>query len=405
MTFVNFAVETYRPLGNESGTNTTKSIRCIRTEPPTTGKRKLPSRSSGPSPSKPRSYGMPCQRRHKEDQFWHPSHSDPPPTNYTPGILTILKGALKKSHAENNTARAVLCYERTTHISRELFDSGWGCGYRNFLMACAALMDQKIQPLYFCHLDAPLPPGVWNLQQWIEDAWKQGYDEIGAKELGHQLVGTKKFIGTGDIYVAFISRGISCRLVDFDLKRSTKGPRALTDWVVQYFSDPARKQGSVHDVLRNASPVVATDKMPVILQYRGHSVTIIGFEVARSGEINLLVFDPSHIFAKKIRSAALTDPQNVTFTSSKLSKTLRVGQQKSRSRSKSPVSRKRTRLGPDLEGPIVISDSEDDEEGHDPASHCTLCAGDVIKIFRWKMSKLESVFRKLLHEISYSCWH
>lgn len=79
-------------------------------------------------------------------------------------------------------------------------------------MACAALMDQPIQPLYFCHLDDPLAPGVRNLQQWIEDAWKQGslsilwllyplillvgYDAIGAKELGNKLVGTKKFIGT-----------------------------------------------------------------------------------------------------------------------------------------------------------------------------------------------------------------
>jgi len=80
-------------------------------------------------------------------------------------------------------------------------------------MACAALMDQQIQPLYFCHLDHPLAPGVRNLQQWIEDAWKQGlpvsilwllypliwlvgYDAIGAKELDNKLVGTKKFIGT-----------------------------------------------------------------------------------------------------------------------------------------------------------------------------------------------------------------
>lgn len=357
-------------------------------KPLSTGKRKPPSKpTASNSPSKPRS---PCQRRGREDQFWHPSRSDSPPANYTPGILSILKAALKKSHTENNTTRAVLCYERTPHISRELFDSGWGCGYRNFLMACAALMDQPIQPLYFCHLDDPLAPGVRNLQQWIEDAWKQGYDAIGAKELGNKLVGTKKFIGTADIYIAFSSRGIPCTLIDFNLKRSENGLGALTDWVVKYFSGPAKKQGTVTDVLRNASPVIATDKMPVILQFRGHSVTIVGFEVSKSGEINFLVSDPAHLFDKKTRRAALAGPRNVTFTSSKVSRMLHAGQQKSRSRSKSPASRKRTRLSPNLDDAIVISSSEDDEEADDRATHFTLCTADIIKAFRWKMSKLKT---------------
>lgn len=41
-------------------------------------------------------------------------------------------------------------------------------------MACAALMDQQLQPLYFPFLDSPISPGVRNLQRWIEDAWKDG---------------------------------------------------------------------------------------------------------------------------------------------------------------------------------------------------------------------------------------
>lgn len=41
-------------------------------------------------------------------------------------------------------------------------------------MTCAALMDQPFQTVYFPYLDDPLPPGVRNLQHWIEDAWKHG---------------------------------------------------------------------------------------------------------------------------------------------------------------------------------------------------------------------------------------
>lgn len=81
-------------------------------------------------------------------------------------------------------------------------------------MACTALMDQQVQPLYFSVLDQPTPPGVRNLQQWVEDAWKagehnivdpllfslltdhKGFDPEGAAELKGKLVGTKKWIGT-----------------------------------------------------------------------------------------------------------------------------------------------------------------------------------------------------------------
>jgi hypothetical protein len=99
-------------------------------------------------------------------------------------------------------------------------------------------------------------------------------------------------------------------LVDFSLGNSRKGSlihfvpehsaqfnlagfAELTDWVVDYFSDSLKRQGNVNDVLRHASPVVATNKMPVIMQYEGHSVTIVGYELAKNGVVNLLVFDPS----------------------------------------------------------------------------------------------------------------
>lgn len=68
--------------------------------------------------------------------------------------------------------------------------------YRNFLMSCAALMGQDMQPLYFPLLNSPMPPGVRNLQRWIESAWAHGYDEEGAQQLKHKLIGTEKWIGT-----------------------------------------------------------------------------------------------------------------------------------------------------------------------------------------------------------------
>ncbi|KAJ8093298.1 hypothetical protein PM082_020784 [Marasmius tenuissimus] len=67
-------------------------------------------------------------REPKGDIFWHPAMESPPPENFTPGLITLLKKALLKSHANGATTRAVLCYERTTLINAEPWDIGWGCG-------------------------------------------------------------------------------------------------------------------------------------------------------------------------------------------------------------------------------------------------------------------------------------
>jgi hypothetical protein len=46
--------------------------------------------------------------------------------------------------------------------------------YRNFLMACVPLVEQSSQPAYAALLKDQIPPGVQNLQFWIENAWANG---------------------------------------------------------------------------------------------------------------------------------------------------------------------------------------------------------------------------------------
>lgn len=186
-------------------------------------------------------------------------------------------------------------------------------------MACTALIDQQVQPLYFPALDEPIPPGVRNLQQWIEDAWKagkmgvssirvyashfhirSGFDKEGAKDLKNKLVDTRKWIGTAEIHVAFLSRGIPSRLVDFP--NVSPGAEAVVEWIERYFSSPlprgaqsmrAKVKTTVDEALRWASPVTVSDRMPIVLQHEGHSRTIVGYERLKDGTVNLLCFDPA----------------------------------------------------------------------------------------------------------------
>lgn len=83
--------------------------------------------------------------------------------------------------------------------------------------------------------------------------------------------------------------------MDFNLKKEPKGAQIVLDWIVQYFTPLEKPSGqkNVNDALRGACPIVVTDRMPIVLQHEGHSRTIVGYEVGKRGEINLITFDPS----------------------------------------------------------------------------------------------------------------
>lgn len=157
-----------------------------------------------------------------------------------------------------------------------------------------------------------------------------GYDAQGADQLHHKLVGTKKWIGVSglwilsrrrdpcntvtDLWVAFAYVGIPAQVTDFKLKKlsaadsehdllngrswlnrpsSYVGAKTITDWVVQYFTPPAAgpsKPANAFQAL-SSSPVLSTDKIPLILQRSGHSQMIIGYEVLKNGTIQLLLYD------------------------------------------------------------------------------------------------------------------
>ncbi|KAF8894407.1 peptidase family C78-domain-containing protein [Infundibulicybe gibba] len=274
--------------------------------------------TSGPSHKPSRFKGGSMSASQEVDIFWHPTSPGPPPANFNPGFIPLLGEALRKSYDRGDSRLAAVCYENSVHIRREKWDTGWGCGhvfkslqvpnkqsnhssrYRNFLMACAALMGQPTQPSYRSLLKEPIEPGVRNLQAWIEAAWADGFDVEGARDL-KKLVGTSKWLGASDLWVAFSYRGIPAELVDFDLKQR-QDVQVIIDWVVNYFTPGLQAD---EEAAHSASPVVATDKMPLILQHDGHSRTIVGYEVTKTGLVNLLMFDPSYIPSKRIRQAGL----------------------------------------------------------------------------------------------------
>ena len=75
--------------------------------------------------------------------------------------------------------------------------------------------------------------------------------------------------------------------------------QALTEWVFDYFQVDLPGSGSekanAFDKLMGSggsSIRIARDKMPLYLQHQGHSRTIVGVEVTKSKNLNLILFDP-----------------------------------------------------------------------------------------------------------------
>lgn len=136
--------------------------------------------------------------------------------------------------------------------------------------------------------------GPWCAPRLERYRWtdaREGYDAEGASQLRRRLLGTHKWIGTAELYVAFVSRGVPCDLVDFHTDKTDSAAEKVVRWITTYFSPSLEGVRTVNDVLGGA--VTVTGRMPVVLQHAGHSRTVVGYEIQRNGECNLLIFDPS----------------------------------------------------------------------------------------------------------------
>ncbi|KAG1743907.1 hypothetical protein EDB19DRAFT_1827272 [Suillus lakei] len=237
-------------------------------------------------------------------------------------------------------------------------------------MACAALMDQQIQNIYFTSLDDPFPP-----------------------------VPTAR---------AFRPPKMRERLI------LPSGIRVLIDWIVQYFLPPNPKQGMVTDILHGASPVIATNKMPLVLQFSGHSQTTVGYEISKNGDTNLLVFDPSRPPRLSMRRAAIAGP-SVIWEQSRTNQILqsvmhptsngRPSKLKHPSSSSDLQQHKRTKSSESDDEIVVVEDSDNTPKNGQglrvspgQTQPFTLDPTNVVNRFRLSMSKLQ---RKQDYQILY----
>ncbi|BGP59341.1 hypothetical protein NBRC10512_005136 [Rhodotorula toruloides] len=253
----------------------------------------------------------------------------------TAGMIGLLHHALSASHASphGRTREAYLANEWTEHIATRLGDYGWGCGYKNAQMVFSAV---RHLPQYSTDSNspgqaaAPVPPiRAW--QETVEEAWRQGYDPAGAEHFRGKLIGSRRWIGTTEVYTALTYMGVNAFIVDFPKQDPDSGVvtnKALVEWILDYFrssSTSAQPAATNAFALLSASQgtsIHLTGNQPLYLQHKGHSRTIVGVEVRKSAsvggggggrgragsegeeEVWLLVFDPGRPIPNDIKAAA-----------------------------------------------------------------------------------------------------
>lgn len=66
----------------------------------------------------------------------------------------------------------------------------------------------------------------------------------------------------------------------------------MLDWIQSYFTP---------DTTTDQNNVYITDRPPLYLQHQGHSRTVVGIEVLKTGKRNLILFDPGRRMLRSYR--------------------------------------------------------------------------------------------------------
>ncbi|KAI9030115.1 peptidase family C78-domain-containing protein [Phycomyces nitens] len=209
----------------------------------------------------------------------------------TPGVIPRLKPQFISLSKKTSTKAVYLANQYTDHISTGSMDLGWGCGYRN----CQILMSFLERQQEDNEAVIKRVIHISGLQRLLEEAWSKGFDLQGASQLEHHVYGTEKWIGATDVYTMLVYLGIRCTIIDFHRPSGHNNAHdALFDWIQEYFENATKETDAKKTIQGSLSSTIfyLTDQPPLYLQHSGHSRTIIGIEILKDGQRNLIMFDP-----------------------------------------------------------------------------------------------------------------
>jgi hypothetical protein len=195
---------------------------------------------------------------------------------------------LVHARAEMVSGCCFVASSRVVHLSQT---TQWTCGHTNALMLLSTFDGLTLFP-NLTHATSPsvgLVTNVADVQAIIEAAWADGFDEAGCDALG-TLQGTTKWIVATEIVALLRFMNVLAHVVDFELSKFTN-PAHMTgvacQWVHNYFTETWPQAPGLYVQDQVFVP-------PLYLQWRGHSVTIVGvvYNSDDPAQSSILIFDP-----------------------------------------------------------------------------------------------------------------
>lgn len=180
---------------------------------------------------------------------------------------------------------------------------GWDCGYRNIQMLFSALLYDRALKSLIQRQGMTEVPSIPEIAGRIEQAWKKGFDPEGASNFDGTLTDKEVWIGATEAIVLFRSININALVTDFETPTETDRKK-MFEWIYHHYDGwCANRTCSIHSRQSRVSGV-STLVAPMFCQWQGHSVTIIGAEKSRTGDVSLIVLDPSRGFYESIMTEA-----------------------------------------------------------------------------------------------------
>mmetsp|Transcript_12933 Transcript_12933/g.23263 ORF Transcript_12933/g.23263 Transcript_12933/m.23263 type:complete len:440 (-) Transcript_12933:752-2071(-) len=213
-----------------------------------------------------------------------------------------MNGSIPKTKATKSPSKREfhVCSE-LDHFEISLFGHGWACGYTNIqTMLSCLIRDTAVKKHLETKHGLSEVPTLPEVQARIESAWKSGYDSESEAQLG-QLFGQTKWIGAMEVAALLRSLGIRALVIDFEIGNDLGSRRKMVEWIFSYFQSRCigtkgflSKPGAC-EICRLRDPRGKKSRFipPLFLQHPGHSRTVIGAEKSETGDITLLILDPS----------------------------------------------------------------------------------------------------------------
>jgi len=191
----------------------------------------------------------------------------------------------------------------------------WSCGYRNLQMMLSSLLPRfQMDHPYFDGLPESLRPSkesrpipsLKDIQGFLEHAWQLGFDPRGQEFYSGTIIGKVEWVGAVEVWSILASRNIDAVVVQF--MKSQESRLKLGKFVWDYFSKAVgggcagSKESCRNYARRLLNSRILTEHFnqsctcpvpPLYLQWKGHSVTIIGVRELLDSSYDLILFYPA----------------------------------------------------------------------------------------------------------------